>query len=147
MRKMNMKDLEPKPVAVYICIDKNEHTERCSIDVQKDSAVNYIKLYQLELFDYYIDDCASGTTPMEYRPEGSRLLQDAADKRFDTVLVYSLSRIGCNCSIILKALQSLAGNGISVRSLTEPLDTKTPTGLFFISVLSKMAEWEDACYS
>ena len=45
--------------------------------------------------------------------------------------------------IILKTLQSLVDNGISVRSMTEPVvDTSTPTGLFFISVLSNIAEWE-----
>lgn len=140
---MNMKNLQVKKVAVYCRIEKNDLTERCNIDVQKDFADSFIHLNKYELYDYYVDDCASGTTPIEERPEGSRLLQDAADKRFDTVLVYSLGNIGCETIIILKTLQSLVDNGISVRSMTEPVvDTSTPTGLFFISVLSNIAEWE-----
>ena len=81
-----MKNLQVKKVAVYCRIEKNDLTERCNIDVQKDFADSFIHLNKYELYDYYVDDCASGTTPIEERPEGSRLLQDAADKRFDTVL-------------------------------------------------------------
>ena len=127
-------------VAVYCRVSSEDQAERGTIDVQKDFAKNYIALYQLSLFDYYCDDGISGTVPMKDRPEGARLLQDAADKHFDTILFYKLDRIGRKTTVILDAIQSFTAHGIAIRSMTEPLDTNTPTGKFLITTLSGIAE-------
>ena len=127
-------------VAVYCRVSSEDQAERGTIDVQKDFAQNYIKLYSLSLVDFYCDDGVSGTIPMKERPEGCRLLKDAKDKLFDTVLFYKLDRIGRKTTIILEAIQSLTSHGINVRSMTEPLDTNTPTGKFLITTLSGIAE-------
>ena len=127
-------------VAVYCRVSSEDQAERGTINVQKDFAKNYIELYQLSLYDYYCDDGISGTVPMKDRPEGARLLQDAADKHFDTILFYKLDRIGRKTTVILDAIQSFTAHGIAIRSMTEPLDTNTPTGKFLITTLSGIAE-------
>lgn len=125
---------------MYCRVSSEDQAERSTIDVQKEFAANYIKLYQLELVDYYCDNGVSGTVPMKKRPEGSRLLKDAADRRFDIVLFYKLDRIGRKTTVILDALQTLTDLDVTIRSMTEPLDTNTPTGKFIITTFSGMAE-------
>ncbi|SDC33600.1 site-specific DNA recombinase [Succiniclasticum ruminis] len=127
-------------VAVYCRVSSDDQAERGTIDVQRDFAKNYIELYHLSLYDYYCDDGVSGTIPMKDRPEGARLLQDAAGKQFDSVLFYKLDRIGRKTTVILDAIQAFTAYGIAVRSMTEPLDTNTPTGKFLITTLSGIAE-------
>ena len=135
-----MKTFKKEKVAVYCRVSSEDQAERSTIDVQKEFAANYIKLYQLELVDYYCDNGISGTVPMKKRPEGSRLLKDAADRRFDIVLFYKLDRIGRKTTVILDALQTLTDLDVTIRSMTEPLDTNTPTGKFIITTFSGMAE-------
>jgi site-specific DNA recombinase len=127
-------------VAVYCRVSSEDQAERGTIEVQKDFAKNYIGLYGLHLYAYYCDDGVSGTVPVKDRPEGSRLLQDAEKGLFDTVLFYKLDRLGRKTTVILEAIQRITGFGINVRSMTEPLDTNTPTGKFLITTLSGIAE-------
>ena len=105
-------------VAVYCRVSSDDQAERGTIDVQRDFAKNYIELYHLSLYDYYCDDGVSGTIPMKDRPEGARLLQDAAGKQFDTILFYKLDRIGRKTTVILDAIQAFTAYGIAVRSMT-----------------------------
>lgn len=135
-----MNDKPTEKVAVYCRVSSDDQAERGTIDVQKDFARNYIELYHLQLYDYYCDDGVSGTIPMKDRPDGARLLQDAARQDFDTVLFYKLDRIGRKTTVILDAIQAFTAHGIAVRSMTEPLDTNTPTGKFLITTLSGIAE-------
>ena len=135
-----MKELTTEKVAIYCRVSSDDQAERGTIDVQKEFAKNYIELYHLHLYDYYCDDGISGIIPMKDRPEGARLLQDAAGKQFDTVLFYKLDRIGRKTTVILDAIQAFTAQGIAVRSMTEPLDTNTPTGKFLITTLSGIAE-------
>lgn len=135
-----MNEPPTEKVAIYCRVSSEDQAERGTIEVQKDFAGNYIGLYNLQLYDYYCDDGVSGTVPMKDRPEGARLLQDAAQKKFDTVLFYKLDRIGRKTTVILDAIQAFTTHGIAVRSMTEPLDTNTPTGKFLITTLSGIAE-------
>ena len=135
-----MNEMPTEKVAVYCRVSSDDQAERGTIDVQKDFAKNYIELYHLQMHDIYCDDGVSGTVPMKDRPEGARLLQDAAQRKFDTVLFYKLDRIGRKTTVILDAIQAFTTHGIAVRSMTEPLDTNTPTGKFLITTLSGIAE-------
>ena len=127
-------------VAVYCRVSSEDQAERGTIDVQKDFAKSYIELYNLQLHDYYCDDGISGTVPIQDRPEGSRLIKDAEKGLINTVLFYKLDRLGRKTTVILDAIQCFTRYGINVRSMTEPLDTNTPTGKFLITTLSGIAE-------
>ena len=132
--------LKKEKVAVYCRVSSEDQAERGTIDVQKQFAANYISLYQCVLYDYYCDDGVSGTIPMKDRPEGARLLKDAANGMFGTVLFYKLDRIGRLTKVIWDAIDEIVSLGVTVRSMTEPLDTTTPAGNFIITVLSGSAQ-------
>lgn len=127
-------------VAVYCRVSSEDQAERGTIEIQKDFAAKYVSLYNLDVFDYYCDDGVTGTMPLEMRPEGKRLLEDAAKKRFNTVIFHKLDRLGRKVRVILNAVHDLDELGVSIKSMTEPFETETPTGKFLLTTLAGIAE-------
>lgn len=74
------------------------------------------------------------------RPELQTLL--AALRPGDMLLVYKMDRVARSLKDLLNILDRLAASGASLRSLTEPLDTSGPIGIFIIQVLGAVAQLE-----
>src|SRR5215218_6841983 len=81
-------------VALYLRVSSEEQRDRETIEIQREFLEQYCRLYRLEIVDVYADDGVSGTIPLHERPEGRRLLEDAKEGKFSTVLVYRLDRLG-----------------------------------------------------
>jgi DNA invertase Pin-like site-specific DNA recombinase len=88
----------------------------------------------------YVDVGISGTK--EKRPELDRLLADAHRRRFDAVVVWKFDRFARSASHLLRALETFQALGIEFVSLSEQLDTSTPTGEMVFTVLGAVAELE-----
>ncbi len=88
----------------------------------------------------YVDAGISGTK--EKRPELDRLLADAHRRRFDAVVVWKFDRFARSVSHLLRALETFQALGIEFVSLSEQLDTSTPTGKMVFTVLGAVAELE-----
>lgn len=74
------------------------------------------------------------------RPELQRCL--SALKPGDVLVVYKMDRIARSLLDLLTILDRIKSQGASVRSLTEPLDTSGPLGIFMIQVLGAVAQLE-----
>ncbi len=88
----------------------------------------------------YVDVGISGTR--ERRPELDRLLADAHHRRFDAVVVWRFDRFARSVSHLLRALENFRAMGIEFVSLSEQMDTSTPTGKMVFTVLGAVAELE-----
>ncbi len=88
----------------------------------------------------YIDVGISGAK--ERRPELDRLLADAHRRRFDAVVVWRFDRFARSVSHLLRALENFRALGIEFVSLSEQVDTSTPTGKMVFTVLGAVAELE-----
>lgn len=102
----------------------------------------YCKLYGLEVVEVYEDDGVSGTVPLHERPEGRRLLEDARAKKFDTVIVYKLDRLGRTLLVIVDAHDRLDASDASLRSAREPIDTSNASGRLIFQMLASFAEYD-----
>jgi len=80
--------------------------------------------------------------PLEARPEGKRLIEDARNKKFDILLIYRVDRLGRSTRVILNAVAQLEELGVDVRSMTDQFDTSTPTGRFLLTILAGVADLE-----
>lgn len=74
------------------------------------------------------------------RPELRKLLSEL--RHGDVLLVYKMDRIARSLKDLLQILESVKQAGASIRSLTEPLDTTGPIGLFIVQVLGAVAQLE-----
>lgn len=88
----------------------------------------------------YVDVGISGAK--ERRPELDRLLADAHRRRFDAVIVWKFDRFARSVSHLLRALETFQALGVEFVSLTEGVDTSTPTGKMVFTVLGAVAELE-----
>lgn len=74
------------------------------------------------------------------RPELQALL--SALKAGDVLLVYKMDRVARSLKDLLGILERLTSAGATIRSLTEPLDTSGPIGIFMVQVLGAVAQLE-----
>jgi DNA invertase Pin-like site-specific DNA recombinase len=88
----------------------------------------------------YVDIGISGGK--EKRPELDKLLADAHKRHFDAVVVWRFDRFARSVSLLLRALENFNALGISFVSLSENIDTSTPTGKMIFTVLGAVAELE-----
>jgi site-specific DNA recombinase len=90
----------------------------------------------------YADDGVSGTVPLHERPEGRRLLEDAREGKFSTLLVYRLDWLGRSQLVTVDAHDRLQACGVALKSATEPIDTSNPSGRLIFQMLASFAEYE-----
>jgi DNA invertase Pin-like site-specific DNA recombinase len=88
----------------------------------------------------YVDEGISGTK--DSRPELNKLMADAHRRRFDAIVVWRFDRFARSVSHLLRALETFKALGIEFVSLSEQVDTSTPTGKMVFTVLGAVAELE-----
>src|SRR5215203_4929684 len=132
----------PERVALCLRVSSEEQRERETIEIQREFLQEYCRLYGLEVAQVYADDGVSGTIPLHERPEGRRLLEDAKEGKFSTLLVYRLDRLGRSLLVIVDAHDRLQAFGVALKSATEPIDTSNPSGRLIFQMLASFAEDE-----
>ena len=88
----------------------------------------------------YVDLGISGSK--ERRPELDRLIADAHKRKFEVIIVWKFDRFARSVSHLLRALETFRALGIEFVSLSEQVDTSTPTGKMIFTVLGAVAELE-----
>lgn len=88
--------------------------------------------------DEIIEDQISGAK--DDRPGLNRLLQIL--KPTDSVIVWKLDRLGRSVPHLLSLIQEFQNRNVTFRSLTEVVDTSTPSGKFLVTVLCAVSEME-----
>lgn len=76
------------------------------------------------------------------RPELAKLLSKLV--KGDTLLVYRFDRLARNTRHLLEIVEDLTARGIEFKSVSENIDTSTPTGKMFLTVMGAIAELERA---
>jgi DNA invertase Pin-like site-specific DNA recombinase len=88
----------------------------------------------------YVDIGISGAK--ERRPQLDRLIADAHKRKFEVIVVWKFDRFARSVSHLLRALENFRALGIEFVSLSEQIDTCTPTGKMIFTVLGAVAELE-----
>jgi len=88
----------------------------------------------------YVDIGISGAK--ERRPQLDRMIADAHKRRFEVVVVWKFDRFARSVSHLLRALETFRALGVEFVSLSEQVDTSTPTGKMIFTVLGAVAELE-----
>jgi DNA invertase Pin-like site-specific DNA recombinase len=100
----------------------------------------YCERRGFKLMGEYVDEGISGAK--DSRPELNKLMADAHRRRFDAVVVWRFDRFARSVSHLLRALEAFNALGIEFVSLSEQVDTSTPTGKMVFTVLGAVAELE-----
>lgn len=134
------------PVAFYGRVSTEEQADRGSIAGQMEFARRYFELHglseKIQGYEMYLDEGVSGTLPMEERPEGARLMDDARSGIISAVYFYRLDRLARSTQVVLNTYNEMEKLNIPMKSMTEAFDTGTPVGKFFMTLLASIAALE-----
>jgi DNA invertase Pin-like site-specific DNA recombinase len=100
----------------------------------------YCELNQIEVYHIYKDEGISGSKTS--RPQLDLMLQDMREQKFDIVLVWKFDRLGRSTSHLLQVLEEMKNKEIRLIATSQQIDTSTPQGKLFFTILSGFAEME-----
>lgn len=123
---------------------------RVSTDMQRDKGLSVprqmewleeeAKKHGFTQFKHFSDNGYSAATPN--RPAYKDLLSDIENELIDAVVVYKFDRLARNVQDLLSFVDLLNKHGVKFISISENLDTTSPTGRLILTVLGSLAEWE-----
>ena len=125
-------------VAIYGRVSTTNHGQ--DVSMQTRDLEQFAQARDWRLVDSYLDVGISGSK--DKRPQLDRLMADAHKRRFDIVIVWRFDRFARSVSHLLRALETFNALGIAFVSLSEQMDTTTPTGKMIFTVLEAVAELE-----
>jgi DNA invertase Pin-like site-specific DNA recombinase len=90
----------------------------------------------------YIDTGFSGAKAS--RPALDRLMADAAQRKFDCIVVYKIDRFGRSVLHLNQQLAALTSYGVRFIATSQSLDTdeKNPTSRLLLQILASVSEFE-----
>jgi DNA invertase Pin-like site-specific DNA recombinase len=97
-----------------------------------------------EIVKVYKDHGISGAKGRDKRPAFDALLRDAAKRKFDVVMAWSVDRLGRSLQDLVGFLSELHALRIDLFLHQQGLDTTTPAGKAMFQMLGVFAEFERA---
>lgn len=123
-------------VAIYTRVSTSDQ----STQSQHHQLMQYLLSRGWAPFSVYTDEGVSGVKSS--RPALDRLMADARQRKFDIVLVWSLDRFARSTKQLLLALDEFNALKIQFVSYTQSIDTTTPTGILFFTIVAAFAQFE-----
>jgi DNA invertase Pin-like site-specific DNA recombinase len=99
----------------------------------------YAKNRDFVIVGEYVDRMSGSK---DSRPGLNRMMADAAQRKFDAVLVWKLDRFGRSLRHLVNAIADLEAVGVAFISLRDNLDLTTPSGRLMFQIIGAMAEFE-----
>jgi len=131
--------------AGYCRVSSQEQIKGTSLDSQQEQIRDYASLKLLDLMETLIDAGVSGGRPLATRPEGGRLTSMIESGQISSVIITKLDRAFRSASDCLVNVEAWDKRGVNVHILNlggQSLDTGTPIGKFFITIMAAAAELE-----
>lgn len=125
-------------VAIYARVSTTNHGQ--DVTLQTRELGQFVEARGWNVVKEYVDEGISGTK--DRRPALDMLMSDAHKRKFDVVVCWRFDRFARSVSHLLRALENFNALGVAFVSLSENVDTTTPTGKMIFTVLGAVAELE-----
>jgi len=128
--------------AIYVRVSTDEQAqEGFSIRAQTDKLKSYALLKDWQIYDVYSDEGISGKNIVD-RPAINRLIDDVNEGKVNNVLVFKVDRLTRSTKNLLELVELFEESNCAFNSLTESIDTDTPSGRMFLKIIGIFAEFE-----
>jgi DNA invertase Pin-like site-specific DNA recombinase len=95
-----------------------------------------------EIVEVYADNGISGSKGRDRRPEFDRLHKDATRRKFDTIMAWSIDRLGRSLQDLVAFLNEIHASRVELYLHQQGLDTSTPAGRAMFQMMGVFAEFE-----
>ncbi|PIN77724.1 resolvase [Candidatus Woesearchaeota archaeon CG10_big_fil_rev_8_21_14_0_10_34_12] len=122
--------------AIYLRVSTSEQTTLN----QELELKSYCEREGFDIFEIYKDEGISGAKTS--RPALDKMLKDMREKKFEAIIVWKFDRLGRSTKHLLQVLEEMKNKDVRLIATSQNIDTGTPMGKFFFTIMAGFAEME-----